>query len=167
MIRVMMRNVTRLGLCAGVLVMAACEQTVPEGNTVSTTPPAGARFIEAEFGPEAMASTVWSVKGDSARQKAADQWAEMWIPEPGWLGTVEKLEEKDSSTNVWFSYPAPPMAGGSFWVAVEFPGLTEKLSPARDVSFTGRIEKVEVLQPAGMPEIRIIVRNAKMIKQPK
>jgi hypothetical protein len=164
MIRVMMNLVTRAGLGAVVVVMAACEQTVPEGRTASTAPPAGARFIEAEFGPEAMASTVWSVKGEAARKKAAEQWAGMWIPEPGWIGTVEKLEEKDASTNVWFSYPAPAMAGGQFWVAVEFPGLTEKLSPARDVTFTGRIEKVEVLKPAGMPEIRIIVRNAKYIK---
>lgn len=159
----MMRRAATVGACALVLAIAACEQTVPEGSNSPSAPPADAAFLEEGFGPEGMASTVWMEKTDDARKKAADQWAGMWIPEPGWVGTVEKVEEKGTGTNVWFMYPASPIVGGHFWVAAEFPGLMERLTPARDVFFTGRIEKVEVLKPTGAPEIRIVVRNAKML----
>jgi hypothetical protein len=87
----------------------------------------------------------------------------MWIPEPGWLGTVEKMEQKDFSTNVWFSYPASPIVGGNFWVAVEFPGNTREVRTTNNLTFTGRIEKIDIVQPTGAPEVRIVVRNAKIL----
>ena len=57
---------------------------------------------------------------------------------------VERVEDGDIATHVWLSYPAPVLMGGNFWVAVEFPGAP-RLTPAQDVTFTGRIEKIEYL----------------------
>ena len=159
-------NVRTVFLAIGAAAMtlaAGCEQTESVDVTASTTPPAGARYMEAEVTPEALASWVCSHKGHDARREAAAEWANIWIPEPGWVGTVERVEERDSSVNVWLSYPANPMIGGNFWVAVEFPGIHD-LRPAQTATFTGRVEKVEYLTPTGVPELRIVVRNATLKK---
>jgi hypothetical protein len=144
------------------VMIGACEQSAPAGST-SSTPPADAKYIEEGIEPVGVASSVWSQKGDDARKKAAEQWAGLWIPAPGWEGTVEKLEYTDGGTNVWFSYAAMPQMGGNFWVAAEFPGNTREIREAQSLEFTGRIEKVELLRPAGTLQVRIVVRNAKIL----
>lgn len=154
-----MQELVSIGIVAIFFGAAGCEQTESSDVTASTTPPADARYIEAEVTPEALAGWVWSHKGNDARREAAAEWSNFWIPEPGWFGTVDRVDELDSSTNVWFNYPAHALMGGSFWVAVEFPGM-HPLEPAQGVTFSGRIEKIEYLTPSGVPELRIIVRNA-------
>lgn len=153
--------ITRL-LCvaAGLLmaITAGCEDS-GAGDAASTTPPAGAQFIEAEVTPEALAGWVWGHRGSDARRDAAATWADYWVPAPGWFGTVERVEDAADSTKAWFTYAAPANMGGNFWVAVEFPTMP-RLAPAQGVTFSGRIEKVEYLTPSGVPELRIVIRNA-------
>ena len=162
--RMNVRTLMLAGGAAAIMSIGGCEQTVSSDVTASTTPPEGAHYMEADVTPEALASWIVTHKGNDARREAAAEWANIWIPEPGWGGTVERVEERDSSTNVWLSYPANPLMGGNFWVAVEFPGMHE-LRPAQSATFTGRVEKVEYLTPSGVPELRIVVRNATLKRE--
>jgi hypothetical protein len=141
--------------------LMSCEETVTPTRSAAA-PPAGAKFLEPEITPDEVAASVWSAKGDSAMKSAAAQWANIWIPEPGWFGNVERVEESDTGTKVWFQYSAPALFGGSYWVAAEFPGEVGKFRPAMGVTFTGRIEQVEALKPNTL-NIRIIVRDAKVV----
>jgi len=144
------------------LSLAACEEG-SDGPPPSSTPPAGARLLDADVTPESIVSSVMAAKGEEKRLAAAAQWADQWITGEGWYGTIEKFGEENGRPTIWFKHSASPIIGGSFWVGVEVVDCKKDVRTLRDLSFTGRIEKVKIQTGGPFPEVQISIRNGKVL----
>lgn len=149
-------------LVLAVLVTTACEEEEPP---LTTMPPAGAKFVDAEITPEAIVNNVLMTKGDEARRAAAASWANQWIASPGWEGSIEKLSEEHGRPVAWIKYSGNAMMGGSFLVGIDVVDAGGRdMGRVRHIEYTGRIEKVEYGIAGPFPEFKIVIRNAKILK---
>jgi len=144
------------------LALARCEEA---GPPPSVTPPAGATLLNPEVTPEMIVASVLSVKGEAAKKAAAAQWVDQWIVSPGWFGSIERLSEEQGRTVAWLKYSASAMIGGSFLVGVDVAEAGGRdLTNARQIEFTGRIEKIEYGMAGPILEFKIVVRNGRILK---
>lgn len=150
--------ITRLLLAIGcfvALTLASCEESGPPPSCV---PPPGATILDPDVTPEMVLIGVVK-KGVGAPM------TDVWIPEPGWFGTIDRLSEEHGRTVAWIKYPSSPIIGGSFLIGVDIVEAGGRdLSSVRQIEFTGRIEKAECAMVGPIPECKIVVRNAKILK---
>lgn len=151
------------GLCS-LLLLVACDQGGAPAVGTLPAPPPGAKFLDPGITPESVLAEVMSVRGVDNQREIADGFKDKWIPSPGWEGTIEKLANERGKTFMWFHRPAPTLiGGGSFLVAAELPVNDRDVQMRQVVTFTGRIDDVQVIMAGPIPEFRIIVRDARVL----
>ncbi|MGE3107456.1 MAG: hypothetical protein AB7G11_00605 [Phycisphaerales bacterium] len=159
----MRRVVVIVPIAAFCLFGTCCEET--SGPPPSAAAPAGASFIDDELTPELIIGAVVANKSEAARQAEIANWVGKWIPEPGWFSTVEKRSEEQGRTVLWFKHSASALIGGSFLIGldvVDANGLDA--NKVLQVSYTGRIDKIEVFTGGPVPEVKMVIRNGKLLK---
>jgi hypothetical protein len=162
-----MKTKTTIVMClaCATFALVSCDQSGAPNFGTPPNPPAGAVFVAAESTPDSVITEVTVSRSIDDHKVAAKAFSGQWVGPPGWLGSVDKIHEGNGKTTLWLHYTRGGnlLRVASFLVAVELPVNDRMPKRSEQITFTGRIDEIRILEAGPIPEYQIIIRDGRVL----
>jgi hypothetical protein len=128
-------------------------------------PPANAAFIPADVDAEMILVQINSERVKERRDVLAAQYDGMWVPEPGWSGTIRSASRTATGAHLVMTNTTTRLMGGNYDVVIDVPGTEVEFKEYDFVRVTGRIVKMEIISATSMnplPIFRAVMDSGKV-----